>query len=317
MSKRCPICSGNTKEPQMVGGLAAFLYDCEQCGEFALTVTISQVLARQEEKVKKNKIAAVLRKRKIRGLGKILIVDKSLNQELSLFPYPVYPLENLLDEYPENVSDRLNESLINLGKLTKFLGEKVTILDADKSVFFVQSDNLEEMGYIIKQLKQDELIEFQKTPDSPVYITVTVKGWNRIAELEKGRDVDTNQVFVAMSFHPDLDSAYQNAITKAIKEAGYQPIRIDEVEHNNDITDEIIVKIRQSKFVIADFTGHRGGVYFEAGYALGLGKTVIWTCRDDNFKDIHFDTRQFSHIKWSTEEELYQKLLNRIKATIN
>lgn len=50
---------------------------------------------------------------------------------------------------------------------------------------------------------------------------------------------------------------------------------------------------------------------------MGLGKTVIWTCKDDDFKDIHFDTRQFSHIKWSTENELYQKLLNRIKATIN
>ncbi len=35
------------------------------------------------------------------------------------------------------------------------------------------------------------------------------------------------------------------------------------------------------RFMIADFTGHRGGVYFEAGFAHGLGIPVIWTCRED------------------------------------
>ncbi|UFH96734.1 nucleoside 2-deoxyribosyltransferase [Bacillus toyonensis] len=317
MGEKCPICSNDiATAPQFVGGARAELYKCGYCGDFALSDLVRMSLS-GENRENKSKLSAVLRKRRIRGMGRILILLQRPGQELSDFPFPIYLLDDLLGEYPENISDRLNESLINLGKLTKFPGNKVTIVGKDMPIFFVQSNNLEEMGYIIKQLEQDELIEVQKSTDSPAYITVTVKGWNRIAELEKGREVDTKQAFVAMAFSPEMDGPYKNAITKAIIEAGYQPIRIDEVEHNNDITDEIIVKIRQSKFVIADFTGHRGGVYFEAGYALGLGKTVIWTCRDDEFKNIHFDTRQFSHIKWSTEDELYRKLLNRIKATIN
>ncbi|MFK4316205.1 nucleoside 2-deoxyribosyltransferase [Bacillus sp. RC55] len=317
MSERCPVCQNSIEEQQLVGvgGGRVEQYKCENCGTFSMAEE-----ARFELNVEqKRKLSAILRKRTIRGMGKIMIFLNRSDKNLSEFPYPIYLLGDLLSEYPDSASDRLDESLINLAKLSKFPGDPVYIRESDKSLFFVQSAQLLEMKYIANQLFQDELIEISKlsAADFPAHITVTAKGWNRIAELEKGREADTKQVFVAMSFSPKMDSPYKNAITKAIKEAGYQPIRIDEAEHNNDITDEIIVKIRQSKFVIADFTGHRAGVYFEAGYAVGLGKTVIWTCKDDDFKDIHFDTRQFSHIKWSTENELYQKLLNRIKATIN
>ena len=61
--------------------------------------------------------------------------------------------------------------------------------------------------------------------------------------------------------------------------------------------------------VVADFThgraGARGGVYYEAGLARGLGLPVIWTCREDMFDELHFDTRQYPHIGW-TEAKLDQ-----------
>ena len=89
-----------------------------------------------------------------------------------------------------------------------------------------------------------------------------------------------------------------------------KPVRIDQQEHNNKIDDEIIAEIRRSRFVVADFTqgekGARGGVYYEAGFAQGLGIEVIFTCRKDvlDNNDIHFDTRQYNHIGWETPEEL-------------
>ena len=67
---------------------------------------------------------------------------------------------------------------------------------------------------------------------------------------------------------------------QGILEAGYDPVRIDHIEHINRIDDEIIAQINASRFVVADFTGHRGGVYFEAGYALGLGLPVFWSRRE-------------------------------------
>jgi nucleoside 2-deoxyribosyltransferase len=129
-----------------------------------------------------------------------------------------------------------------------------------------------------------------------------------------------NQAFVAMWFDASMTEAYTSGIYLGIEDAGYQPIRIDRQEHNEKIDDRIIAEISRSRFVVADFThgenGMRGGVYYEAGFAHGLKIPVIFTCRHDLINDIHFDTRQYNHITWSTPEELREKLCNRICATV-
>jgi nucleoside 2-deoxyribosyltransferase len=112
-----------------------------------------------------------------------------------------------------------------------------------------------------------------------------------------------------------MNSAYA-AIEEAIQNTGFDPVRIDRKEHNNEISGEILYEITKSRFLIADVTGQRAGVYFEAGYAMGLGIPVIWTCREDDIENVHFDTRQYSHVVWKDENELATNLANRIKGTI-
>ncbi|PIX55312.1 MAG: hypothetical protein COZ50_03395 [Zetaproteobacteria bacterium CG_4_10_14_3_um_filter_54_28] len=119
----------------------------------------------------------------------------------------------------------------------------------------------------------------------------------RLGEL-KGRRTTSANGFVAMSFHPDLNEIYSDGFQVGIVGAGYNPIRMDQIEHINRIDDEIIKQINASKFVVADFSGHRGGVYFEAGYALGIGLPVFWTCKKSDVTDLHFDIRQFNCIDW-------------------
>ncbi|MBI3048828.1 MAG: hypothetical protein HYY76_11035 [Acidobacteria bacterium] len=119
-----------------------------------------------------------------------------------------------------------------------------------------------------------------------------------------------------MSFSDELEPAWQNGIRPALEETGYQPIRIDKVEHNEKICDRILAEIRRSGIVVADFTGNRGGVYFEAGFAMGLGLPVIWSVRNDELGKVHFDTRQYNHITWTDPEELRKKLANRIGAIL-
>jgi nucleoside 2-deoxyribosyltransferase len=79
-----------------------------------------------------------------------------------------------------------------------------------------------------------------------------------------------------------------------------------------------LAQIRISRFVVADFTCEpdkdRGGVYFEAGFALGLGLPVIWTARRGT--TLHFDTRQYNHILWDDPAELKEALYNRIIALL-
>ena len=159
------------------------------------------------------------------------------------------------------------------------------------------------------------------------HIRLTPAGTKRLEELET-KVVNSEQAFVAMWFDESVNEAYEKGIEPAIRDSGYRSLRIDKKEFNNKIDDQIIAEIRRSRFVVCDFTCEliecdgekkafpRGGVYYEAGFAQGLGIPVIWTCRADHIEHVHFDTRQFNHITWSTPEELREKLRNRIGAVI-
>ena len=123
--------------------------------------------------------------------------------------------------------------------------------------------------------------------------------------------------FAAMSFAPDLLPAY-HAMKRAVEEdCGLRLVRVDDHEHFGEkICDRIVAEIRRSQFVIADFTHQRGGVYFEVGYALALGRIVIWTCREDDINNVHFDTRQYPHLTWREPDELRQNLRDRVRALV-
>jgi len=148
---------------------------------------------------------------------------------------------------------------------------------------------------------------------------VEVPGYGRIEEITT--NPDSSQCFVAMWFDPSMDDVYEKGFRAAIAEAGYTPLRIDrKPDLIGKIDDEIIAEIRRSRFVVADFThgdgGARGGVYYEAGFAQGLGLPVIFTCHKDMIDEAHFDTRQFNHILWEKEnlEDLRKQLTDRILA---
>ena len=142
-------------------------------------------------------------------------------------------------------------------------------------------------------------------------------GWSTVDEWRRGT-IQSDKAFVAMSFRPQFDEFYQKGLFQGISEAGYEPVRIDRVEHNNRIDDEIIASIRRCKFVVADFSLQRGGIYFEAGFAMGLGRRVIWTVREDRLHRVHFDTRQYNFIRWIPDDcpAFVKALRDRIEATL-
>ena len=111
-----------------------------------------------------------------------------------------------------------------------------------------------------------------------------------------------------MSFHGDLKPAWEDGISPALKKAGYRPYRFDAEPHIDRIDTKIITEIKNSRFLVADVTLQRPGVYFEAGYAIGLGLPVFWCVRSDDLKNVHFDTRQYNHIVWEDEKCLAEQL---------
>lgn len=147
----------------------------------------------------------------------------------------------------------------------------------------------------------------------------TASGWLKIDDLGT-KSLNTTQAFVAMWFNDSVEAAFVDGIKPAIEDCGYRAVRIDKIEHSDKIDDRIIAEIRRSRFLVADFTCEkekvRGGVYFEAGFAQGLGIPVIWTAAKDSLSDVHFDTRQYNHIVWDTPANLRTMLKARIGAVI-
>jgi len=170
------------------------------------------------------------------------------------------------------------------------------------------------IDYLIREVGFLQLMSSSET-DARVPFKITSKGWDH---LQSSGLSNSTTGFVAMWFNPSMNIVWEQAFYPAIERAGYSPLRIDKKEHNNKIDDEIMASIRGARFIIADFTGERGGVYFEAGFANGLGKPVIWTVRHDWLEKIHFDTRQFNHITWTEDKlgDLRDALALRIEATI-
>ena len=152
-------------------------------------------------------------------------------------------------------------------------------------------------------------------------LKLTVNGYAHLEAVET-KKVDSSKAFVAMWFDDSMSVVWEQGIKPAIEAAGYEPVRIDKQEHIDKIDDRIIVEIKRSRFIVADFTqgksGARGGVYYEAGYAHGLNIPVIFCCRKNALEHVHFDTQQYNHIVWEEENltELKEALTNRIAAVI-
>ena len=233
-------------------------------------------------------------------------------------------LELIKSRQPLPIPTRITFVLEYLGSHIVQLGDYLTLgeesnLDTLKVLAETESKSVQELSQLIHMLEETGLVTGTFYMSGSASVRPTAQGWQKLDELNRPR-IDSTQAFVAMWFSDLMSEAYANGIEPALIGAGYKPVRIDKKEHNNKIDDEIIAEIRRSRFLIADFTCEpknvRGGVYYEAGFALGLGIPVIWTCKDTSLADLHFDTRQYSHIVWETPADLLVQLKNRIGATI-
>ena len=223
------------------------------------------------------------------------------------------------------VSERLTRGLQFLERHIERLGNRVKLGNSSDislaSLAETESLSGHEQYALFKMLEEMGLLSGTFYQSGEMSIAPSAAGWSELFKLnETISKADSSQAFIAMWFNPQTNDAFENGIYPAVQQSGYRPFRIDKKEHNNKIDDEIVAEIRRSRFLIADFTSEpekaRGGVYYEAGFAHGLGLPVIWTCREDSMPYLHFDTRQYAHIIWKTPVDLFEQLRNRIGATV-
>jgi len=149
-------------------------------------------------------------------------------------------------------------------------------------------------------------------------VALSLKGWERVNELLRAAK-DSRKAFMAMKFgDPQLDAIFHDHFKPAVFQTGFSLRRLDEEPHAGLIDDRMRVEIRTSRFLIADLTHGNSGAYWEAGYAEGLGRPVIYTCRKDVFDDVkqrpHFDTNHHQTVIWDPAS--IQDALNQLKAVI-
>ena len=227
---------------------------------------------------------------------------------------------------PLTTAERIERALlyfnqnVRVGEVIEFSTHD-TRGEADEFKLMAETESLNEDELIafLKMIEQMGLLADTTEVIGLYQFTPTASGWLKIDDLVT-RLPSTSQAFVAMWFNEATQVTYAEGIGPAIQDCGYRSVRIDQKEHSNKIDDEIIAEIRRSRFLVADFTCEkekvRGGVYFEAGFALGLGIPVIWTVARESLSDVHFDTRQYNHIVWDTPQNLRNLLKARIGAVI-
>jgi nucleoside 2-deoxyribosyltransferase/DNA-directed RNA polymerase subunit RPC12/RpoP len=269
---------------------------CPTCGSYTLTRAAGEERLKKLDPDDRIRLCWLTRETHEAG-GRLAFDSESIKKYLAIAPHRVDPLE------------AMSRILLLLADRTKSAEQSHRV---DRREFgAVRSTSSAEMTHLWVVLEKEGLVEGNQT-NFPTY-RLTPKGWSRVSELRQ-RAVLPRQTFVAMWFDPGMDEAYEKGFVPAIREAGYDPKRIDRIEHNDIIDDRMIAEIRRSGLVVADYTDNRRGVYFEAGFAMGLGIPVISTCRRDHFKDLHFDVEHRNHVVWDKPEDLLGKLRARIEA---
>jgi hypothetical protein len=305
----CPICKNEVATiDDSLGDFSKV--NCQRCGPFKIAG--STKIEWQDAELTEQQIANASSWIRENAPG---MINKELFEKLKTLKSP-------------SVADRGAKLLIRIEQLTQKLGEwlAVNIMSNPDLLGVSWSTKLSEVQYLLDKYLQGEIQCVAYKFSSPsANVMITPRGYAYLDSL-RSINPDSQIGFCAMWFDESVRNIWTDAIRPAIEDAGYKPVIMHEHnnEHNNKIDDEMIAMIRRSKFMIVDFThgksGMRGGVYYEAGYAEGLGLKVICTCRKDlvDNNEIHFDNRQSNFILWEDgkSDELRKAVQMRIERTI-
>jgi nucleoside 2-deoxyribosyltransferase/predicted RNA-binding Zn-ribbon protein involved in translation (DUF1610 family) len=305
----CPICGENYVKQRRQDDVNVYQYECERCGSFEIS-RVDVGYSQSKEcpwRESRHLISAWIRRENISGvtpfIGKGVIMKDWIEQ-----------LKHA--GFPETTNEKLNALLLMYADNTKgnYQARILSNSDQPELIAKIGAKNIDEVRGLTRFLEEMDYIG--KIGGVHGSLRITAKGWFHVDELRK-ISADSNSAFVAMWFH-DTTKEYREAVVAATQYCNYKPIILDQEEYNGFIMEQVVSQIKQARFIVADFTcrpesieengkikaGVRGGVYWEAGLAYGLGKPVIHTCEDneDAKNRRHFDIDQYNTIFWKSND---------------
>ena len=314
-SDKCPICDSSVT-PMINSNAGLELYFCPQCGMYQYFPNNSGVNSgnrhliagylfetRKEAELQRRDMRQIYAE-KVKNLLSSSIIPKTSMQYLDKILLHIYKLGN-------GFSSQLLKS--NFHPAIGYA--------KNRDEFSLMINSLIDMGYL-----KSRTFDRGRLGDLGYYLTI--EGLQYTESLLSSNKSSTT-AFIAMRFTDEMRKVRDEAIKPAALTCGFDAFTVDEEEYLGDVTDRIISGIKTCRFVIADFTDNNLGVYYEAGYAKGLGIPVIKTCRKDWFDDktideitkkkknqLHFDIEHDNLILWESQEDLARKLEAKIRATI-
>lgn len=115
--------------------------------------------------------------------------------------------------------------------------------------------------------------------------------------------------FVMMPFGAWFDRYYAEIYVPAIKEAGFEPVRADELFTTGSVVEQIWEQIEKAKLLLADLTGKNANVFYELGLAHAARKPVVFTA--GQVEDVPFDLRHLRVIIYDIREPEWASRLRK------
>lgn len=308
-ARDCPVCGRPLSEPpsrrDRPGADLAF-YSCRHCGRFGLTrhaainLANSLDLSHDSHGRRAPTFAHALQRMQM-GQEWPLVDARTVAGILSTAVLPS------VAEQADNLIRWLGEHLPGPGAFEQVSHEEhgaiVGTLDKDGFLFIV--NGLEGTGLV----QTDRAL--RRTS-----VTLTFAGWERWEELRRGAPSGT-KAFMAMQYgDATLTRIVDEHLRPAVAETGFRLTRLDDEPKAGPIDNRLRVEIQSARFLIADLTHGNKGAYWEAGYAEGLGKPVIYTCEESIWKEkkTHFDTNHSQTVVWNVGD--LKTAIDQLKATI-
>jgi hypothetical protein len=305
MIETCLVCGEFGQEIDSSGLSSGRSISCKRCGDYILEYSVFNKLQTSEVKQKLAESKYI-----VANISGWIRENQNTKKSLPIINEDCF--NRLLKLKPISVNEKAYKLLRWLNRKTEYYGQSVAITNSlDELIAACYAVNKVELDRILLYLTQVGFIEGAMN-----HKTLTVAGLSYVEEYSRNTESDIG--FCAMWFDPSVNTLWEKSIEPAIRQAGYDAKRIDKGEHIEGIVDEILALIRRSKFIVADLTGHRNGVYFEAGFARGLGVKVIFTCRKDKIEEAHFDVKHLNILDWEEDklDNFKNRLQNRIEVNL-
>jgi hypothetical protein len=289
----------------------SFLIECERCGTYMVSDTCVAIMGPPNGRgllnteQKRASVGYWLRDHQRGGLVPTLKSDTV--EMLAKDPW----LPSLHDQ---------KENLLRLiASRAEGPGETVDIEDfADQ--YSIGAGKQSAVSALLKELAREGLVDQARSLTSvstnegaEIFdASLTFAGWLSYEDLLRGKTSGKN-AFIAMPFNkPDLEMAWLPRLRLAVRETGFELKRVDDEPEPGLIDVKMRVQIRQARFLIVELTHANNGAYWEAGFAEGLGKPVIYCCHES--EKAHFDVDHSWRVVWSPQT--IDSAIERLKATI-